>query len=160
MRAFILAQVPHPHFAASIACYQLALIGMDDHIINRVVVIVVALDTGSPRVPNLHRPILRTRDHPLTFTVKCDTSNIPAMAIECQDRRRIRGTNVEELDVLVASCREPAFVGGDAQPVDLRVWVLNGTRTDAGESFPESDCMVVAGCTKDYGHVFIDVVDA
>jgi hypothetical protein len=44
---------------------------------------------------------------------------------------------------VVASCREVALVGGDAQSVDLRVGVLDGSGADAGEGFPEPESMSI-----------------
>ena len=58
MAAFVLAQIPDPYVASSVAGYQLALIGMNHHIIDRTAMIVVPLDSTSLGIPYLHRAIL------------------------------------------------------------------------------------------------------
>lgn len=70
MRAFILTQVPYPHFSTAVACYQLALVGVDDNVIDGVIVIVVALDACRSRIPDLDGTVFGARDHPFTFAVK------------------------------------------------------------------------------------------
>lgn len=70
MRAFILSQIPDPDIPPAIARNQLALIGMDNHIIHRTAVLVVPLYTPRPRIPDLDRAIFRARHHPFPFAME------------------------------------------------------------------------------------------
>lgn len=57
MTALVLAQIPHPHSASPITADQFALVGMNNHIINRAAMIVIPLHTSTSGVPNLDRAI-------------------------------------------------------------------------------------------------------
>jgi hypothetical protein len=70
--------------------------------------------------------------------MECDSSNIIRVAFKGHHWVRVGGLDVEEFDIGVACCGKVAFVGGDAETVDLGIGVLEGARTDAGEGFPES----------------------
>lgn len=153
MGAFVLPKIPYSYVTASITCNKFSLVRMNYNIVDWMIVVVVALYTSSSSVPDLHRSVLRACDHPFPFTVKRCARDIPAVAIKCQDRCRVRGANVVKLDVMVACCCEPALIWGYAQSVDLRVGMLNRTRADARQSFPESDRMIVASCTENHGHI-------
>ena len=69
--------------------------------------------------------------------MKCDACDIIRVTLKGHHRVRVGGFDVEEFDIGVACRGEVAFVGGDAETVDLGVGVLEGARTDAGEGFPE-----------------------
>lgn len=51
--------------------------------------------------------------------------------------------DVEELNIVIASCCEVSFVRGYAEAIDLRVGMLDCAVANARESFPEADCVVV-----------------
>ena len=46
---------------------------------------------------------------------------------------------------MVSGGGQEALVGRDAQPVHLRVRMLDGPRADSRERLPEPDCVVVTG---------------
>lgn len=152
MSAFVLAQVPDSDIPATITGDQLTLIWMDDDVVDGMIVIVIALNARGPCIPDLDRAVLGAGHHPFALTVESEAGDVPSVAFEGQDGRRVGRTNIVELDGRMAGCSEPAFVWGDAQSINLRVWMLYGARTDAGESLPESNGMVVTRCTKDDGH--------
>ena len=108
--------------------------------------VVAPLDRSRSRLPDLYRPILGTGHHPFALAVKSNAGNVTRMALECQQRIWVRGLDVVEFDVVVAGSGEEALIGGDTEAVDLRVWVLDRARADAGESLPKSDGMVVTRC--------------
>lgn len=114
MRAFVLAQIPYSHLSTAITCYQFALVRVDDDVINGVVVVVVALDACGSRVPDLDRAVFGACDHPFALTVKSQAGDVSGVAVECQDRNGIGGTDIEELDVMAAGCCEPSLVRRDA----------------------------------------------
>ena len=60
----------------------------------------------------------------------------------------IGGADVEKLDIVVASGCEVSFIRRDAEAVDLRVWVLDGTGAYTRESFPEADGVIISSCSK------------
>jgi hypothetical protein len=55
MATLILAQIPNPHIASAITTNQLALIRMDDHIIDGNAMHVVPLHAARPRIPYLSK---------------------------------------------------------------------------------------------------------
>lgn len=152
MGALVLAQIPDADVAAAITGNELSLVGMNDDVVDGMVVIVIALNAGGPGVPDLDGAVLGAGHHPLALAVKSDPGDIGGVTVKSQHRVRIGGTDVVEFDVLIAGRSEPALVGGDAQSIDLRVWVLDGARADSGEGFPEADGMVVTGRTEDDRH--------
>ena len=112
MRTFILAQVPDAHVARAIAGNQLALVGMDDDIVDgRDVrkdvadggaVGVVALDTAGARVPDLHGAVLGAGHHPFPLAVEGDAGDVVGVSVKGQHGTRVRRADVVELDVVVA----------------------------------------------------------
>ena len=54
-----------------------------------------------------------------------DACDVAGVAFEDVEGRWVRGSDIVELDVVVAGSCEKAFVGGDAEAVDLRVGVLD-----------------------------------
>lgn len=139
MRAIILRQIPDPHTASTVATYDLALIGMDDHIIDRYAMRVAPLYRTAPGLPDLHSAILRARNHPFTLAVKRNARDVARVAFEREKRVGVCRLDVVEFDCVVACSSEEAFVWGDAEAVDLRVGVLDCAGTDSGESLPKSN---------------------
>ena len=131
MRAFILPQIPDPHAPAPIAGDQLPLIRMNNHIIDRALMQIIPLDTPRPRVPDLNRPILGAGHHPFALAVESHAGDVARVPVEREHGVRVRGADVVELDVVVPGRGEVALVRRDAEPVDLRVWVLDCARADA-----------------------------
>jgi hypothetical protein len=58
--------------------------------------------------------------------VEGDAGDVARVAFECEQRVGVGGLDVEELDGMVACGGEVALVGGDAEAVDLGVWMLDG----------------------------------
>ena len=98
MGAFTLPKIPDTNGAFAVAADELALIGMDDDVSDRAAAIVVALDASRARVPDLDRVILGTGHHPLALAVEAHTSDITRVAFKGQDRARIGGLDIIELD--------------------------------------------------------------
>lgn len=69
--------------------------------------------------------------------MECNARDVIRVTLEGHHRVRVGGFDVEEFDIGVACRGEVAFVGGDAEAVDLGVGVLEGARTYAGKGFPE-----------------------
>lgn len=126
MRAFILAQIPDPNVPTAIAADQLALVRVDNHIIDRHAVGVVSLQAAAARVPDLDRAVLGARDHPFAVAVEGHACDVCRVSVEGEDCVRVRGFDVVEFHGVVPGGGEEALVGGDAKPVDLRVGVRDG----------------------------------
>lgn len=75
---------------------------------------VVALNASSPRVPDFDSAILGAGDHPFTLAMESYARNISCMAIKSEHRAWICRAYVVELDIVVSSCGQVAFVGRDA----------------------------------------------
>lgn len=138
MRADTLTQVPNADYPSAITADQLALVGMDDDVVDCSFVRVVALEATSTSVPHLDGAVLGASDHPLALTVKRDTSDVGGVTLEGHDRVGVGGLDIVELDIVVACGRKEALVGGNAQAIDLRIRVLDGARTDPREGLPEA----------------------
>jgi len=82
--------------------------------------------------------ILGTRNHPFAFAVKCDSSDVSGVTFECKYSRRIGAFDIVELDGVAAGCGEEAFVGRDAQSVDLGIGVRYRTGANTTKGFPET----------------------
>lgn len=92
---------------------------------------VVSLDIATPCVPYFHRAIFRRGDQPFGLAVECNARDVGRVAVKGQNRVRVRGLDVVQLDRVVARGSKVAFVGGYAEAVDLRVWVGDGAGADA-----------------------------
>ena len=111
MGALILPQIPDPHIPPSIARNQLPLVRMDDHIVDRTAVQIIALYAPCPRIPDLHRTVFGARHHPFALAVERHACDVAGVAIESEHGARIGGADVVEFDVVVACCGEVALVG-------------------------------------------------
>ena len=100
MGAFVLPQIPDPHISTTITRNQLALIGMDNDIIDgsdmgdniphRSAMGVVALDASSPSVPDFDSAILGAGDHPFALAMEGYACDVSGMAIKRQHGTWIR----------------------------------------------------------------------
>ena len=106
MGTFVLAQVPNSNVTAAVTGNQLPLVWMNDNIIDRDFVIIVALYASCPRVPDLYSAILGAGDHPFALAVESYASDVTGMAIEGEDGTWIRGPYVVEFDIVVAGSGE------------------------------------------------------
>lgn len=131
MCALVLSQVPYSHVPTAVTSNKFSLIWMNDNVIDRMIVIVIPLDGCAPCIPYLYGPIFGTSDHPFALAVKCYTSDVASMSFECQHRTWVRRADVVKLHVLITRRGEPTLIGRDAQPVDLGVWMLDGTGADS-----------------------------
>lgn len=138
MATVISREVPDAHAARPIAANNLALVRVDDDVVDGAAVVVAALDSAGARLPNLDGAVLGARHHPLALAVERDARNVARVALKGQQRVGVGRLDVKELDCVVARGREVALVGRDAEPVHLRVWVLDRARADAREGLPES----------------------
>jgi len=90
--AVVLRKVPNTDASTTIAADDLALVGMNDYIVDSytVTVRVAPLNRTVASLPDLDCAIFRACDQPFTLTMKCDTRNIACMAFEGEERIWIR----------------------------------------------------------------------
>jgi hypothetical protein len=136
--ALVLTQVPNAHVASAVAANELALIGVDDNIVDGHPVSVVALHIAAAGIPDFDGAVFGRRDQPLGLTVKRYAGDVGRVAVECKDGIGVGRLDVVKLDRMVAGGGEVALVGRNAEPVDLRVWVGDGARANAAEGFPKA----------------------
>ena len=98
---------------------------MNDDVVGGAAVVVAALYGAAAGLPDLDGAVLTRRDHPFTLTVKSDASNVAGVALEGQQRVGVRRLDIEQLHGVVAGGGEEPLVRRDAQPVHLRVRVLD-----------------------------------
>lgn len=144
MSAFVLRKVPNPDVSPSITSDDFSLIWVDDYIVDWAAVVIAALYSSVFRLPDFHATIFRARDHPLPFNVKCYACNVASMSGEHHDGIWVGRADIEEFDIVVASCSEVSFVWGYTETIDLRIRMLNCAMANTRQSFPESNCVVVA----------------
>jgi len=136
--AVVLGQVPHAYAAVAVAADDLALVGVDDDVVGGAAVVVAPLYGPAPRLPYLDGAVLGARHHPLALAVEGYARDVARVALEDEQRVRVGGFDIEELDRVVAGRGEEALVRRYAQAVHLRVGVLYGARADARERLPEA----------------------
>ena len=144
MRALVLSQVPNPHITPTVTADQLPLIRMNNHIVDRRAMRIIALHAPRTRIPYLDGAVLGARHHPFSFAVERDAGYVGGVAFEGEDGVGVCGFDFVEFDRVVTGGGEEAFVWGDAEPVYLRVRVWNCAGADSGEGLPEANCVVVA----------------
>ena len=138
MRAVVLRKIPDPHTATPVTADDLPLVRVDDDVIDGRRVSVASLDGPGASLPDLHGAVLGGRHHPLALTVEGHAGDVAHVAFEGEDGIGVCRLDIVELDGVVARGGEVALVGGYAEAVDLRFWVLDGARADAREGLPES----------------------
>ena len=139
----VLAEIPDPNISTTVTRNELALVGMDDHIVDGEAMRVVTLDATKTSIPDLDSAILRACDHPFPFAMEGYTRDIAGMTFEGEDRARIGRADIVKLDSVTTSGREIVLVWGDTETIDLGVRMVNGARADSRESLPKADGMVV-----------------
>ena len=139
MRTFILTQVPYFDITTSITTDQFTLVGMNDDIIDGKSMNVIPLYVRRSSIPDLDRPILGTGDHPFPFAMESDSRDIPAMTFERAHRIRVGILDVEQLHRMTSGGGKVSFVRGDAKSIYLGIRMLNRSRADARECFPETE---------------------
>lgn len=137
MGAVILGQVPDADAAPAVAADDLALVRVDDDVVGGGAVVVAPLYGAAARLPDLDGAVLGARHHPLALAVEGDAGDVARVALEREQRVRVRRLDVVELDRVVAGRGQEPLVGRDAEAVHLRVGVLDRARADPGEGFPE-----------------------
>lgn len=137
VRTLVLAQIPDAHIASAIAADQLALVRVDDDIVDGHAVGIVTLHAARARVPDLDGAVFGARHHPFALAMECHAGDVGGVSFEGEDGVRICRLDLVELDGVVARCGEEALVGRDAQAVDLRIGVRDGPRTNTRERLPE-----------------------
>lgn len=89
MRAVVLRKIPDPNTSTTIATDNLALVGVNDYIVDRATVGIASLNGSASSLPDLHGAILRAGDHPLSLAVKRDSSDVASMSFESEKRIRV-----------------------------------------------------------------------
>lgn len=99
---------------------------------------IASLNRATPSLPDLDCAIFRACDHPFSLAVECDARYVATMTLKCEEGVWVCGFNIVEFDRVMASRSEEAFIGRDAEAIDLRVRMLDRSRADARESLPKA----------------------
>ena len=76
MSTYTLTQVPDTDHTGVVATDELALVGMDDHIVDCSTVNIIPLQATCASIPNLHSSILGASDHPFSLAVECHAGDV------------------------------------------------------------------------------------
>ena len=101
----IFAQVPDANVSSTVTADKLALVGMNDNIVDRNSMRIVALNTAGASVPNLNGAVFGASDHPFPLAVKSYASNVTGMTFESKDRVRIGRLDIVEFDIVSSGGR-------------------------------------------------------
>jgi hypothetical protein len=82
VRALVLAQVPDADGASAVTADELALVRVDDDVIDGGAVVVVALNGAGADVPYLDGAVLGACNHPLALAMESDGSDVGRVALE------------------------------------------------------------------------------
>jgi hypothetical protein len=82
MRAVVFRKVPDPNTSSAITADDLALVGVNDHIVYRAAMGIASLNGPTSRLPDLHSTILGARNHPFPLAVERNPSYISGMSLE------------------------------------------------------------------------------
>lgn len=85
VRAVILRQVPDTNVSSAIAADDLALVWVDDDVVDGGAVVIASLDGTAASLPDLDGAILGTCDHPFALAVESDAGYIACVALEGED---------------------------------------------------------------------------
>lgn len=149
VRAFVFAQVPYLHRAVLVARYQLSLVRVDDHLVHGAVVFVVSLDRRAADVPHFDCSVLAGGAHPSVVDLEGDGRDVVRVALERLHGAWVRRPDVVEIDLRVPCRRKVLLIGGDFEPVHLRVAVLDCAGAHTRQGLPKADRMVVS-CRYEY----------
>lgn len=164
MRTAVLGQVPDSDTPTMITADDLALVWVDDNVVDWRVVVVAALNGAGASFPDFHGSVLRASNHPFSLAVECNAGNVVGMALKGQNGVWVRGFDIVELDAVMACGGKKALVRRDTEAVDLGVRMLDSTRAYSGKSLPEPaieyqirSCLRLPICriyllTLSYGH--------
>lgn len=112
MRALVLSQVPDPHITAAIATDELALVRVDDNVVDREAagVGVVPLHRCRARIPDLDRTVLGAGDEPFALAMPAHARHVARVALEREHRVRVRVLDVVQLDRVTARRGQEALI--------------------------------------------------
>ena len=119
MSAFIVAEVPNHNDAATVAGDELALVWVNDNVVDGVVVGIRALDKARAGIPDADGVVFRGCDHPFALAVEGYAGNVAVVSFKCHDRIRVGGLDVVEPDDMATCGGKEFLVGRNAQAVDL-----------------------------------------
>lgn len=139
MGAIVLSQIPDTNTSTTVARDDLALVWMNDNILDWATMRVATLNGTSTSLPDFDSAILRACNHPFSLTVERNTSDISSMAFEGEKWVRVGGLDIIQLDSMMTSGGQELLVRRDRETIDLRVRVLNSARADTRQSLPEAD---------------------
>lgn len=114
MSAFALAEVPDTDIATTITTDEFTLVWMNDDVVDRISVLVVALNLARSSVPNAHGGVFRAGDHPLALAVESNAGDVVGVSLKFHDRVWIGRLDVVKAHHVSASCGEVFLVWGDA----------------------------------------------
>lgn len=111
MTTVVLGKIPDLDAACAVAADDLALVGVNDHIIGGAAMIIAALDRAGTRLPDLYGAILGAGHHPLALAMERDASDVARVALKGQQWIGVGALDVEQLNSVVAGGCEEALVG-------------------------------------------------
>jgi hypothetical protein len=95
MRALVLSQIPDPHITPSVAANQLPLVRVNNHVIDRDTVCIIALYIPTASIPDLHGAVFGRCDEPLRLAMERYARDIGGVAVEGEN-----GIGVGRFDVV------------------------------------------------------------
>jgi hypothetical protein len=129
--ALVLSEVPDAHVSSAVAANKLALVGVNDHIVDWHTVGVVALYVTAPRVPDLDSAVFGRGDKPFGLAMEGHARDVRRVAVKGEDGVGVGRLDVVQLDRVVSSSGKIALVGRDAEAVNLGIRMRDRARAYA-----------------------------
>lgn len=138
MRAIVLPEIPDPNVSTTVTANDLALVWVDDNIVNRTAMIVASLNSPAAGLPDLNSAVLRAGHHPFSFAVEGHARDVAGVTLEGEQGVGVGGLDIVEFDGMVASSCKETLVRRNTQTIDLGVGMLYSSGANARESLPET----------------------
>jgi len=100
--AVVLCKIPNTNTTTTITADNLALIRVDDNVVDCATVGIATLNRAATGLPDLNSTILGTSNHPFSLAVECYTRNVTSMALEGEERVGVGRFDVVKLDSMMA----------------------------------------------------------
>lgn len=111
MTALVFTQIPDTDVSAAVAADKFALVRMNNHIVDRITMVVVSLHGSGLGIPDLDCPVLRACNHPFRVAVKPDAGDVACVAFKNQNRVWVGALDFVKFDSVVPRGGKVLLIG-------------------------------------------------
>ena len=140
----VFLQVPDAHVASLVPRHKLQLVRVQGDSIYTGRALVLLVPPGSAQVPNLHRLVFPTGEHPFGVRLEAHRRHVSRVRLIAPHGIPLSMVDFKDLRVGVPHRSDVVLVVGDGERVHLRVWEAQHSGAFLSARFPKSDLVVVA----------------